>query len=175
MVAYHDHEWGVPLHDDRRQFEFLVLETMQAGLSWRTVLLRREGFREIFRAFDPAALAACGEADVTAWLADPRAIRHRGKLEALVANARAFLELAAKEGGFAPWLWSFTAGRPIDGRRRTMAEVPAVTPLATTIARELKRRGFKFLGPTTVYAHLQAAGHANDHLESCFRHGQVGD
>lgn len=171
--AYHDHEWGVPQRDDRVLFEFLVLEGAQAGLSWATVLRKREAYRAAMYGFDPVRLARCGPRDVTRWLGDAGLIRHRGKLESVIGNARAFLAVQEQHGAYADWLWDFVDGRPLDGRRRTGRSVPARTDLSDRIARELKRRGFKFCGTTIVYAYLQAMGLVNDHLLDCFRYAPL--
>ena len=167
---YHDTEWGVPVHDDTVLFEFLVLEGAQAGLSWLTVLRKREHYRQAFEGFDAARVAAFGEARIEALLQDPGLIRNRLKITSAVSNARAFLEVQARFGSFDRYIWDFVDGRPLVNRFASMAEVPAVTPLAETISRDLKRRGFRFVGPTIVYAHMQATGMVNDHLTACPRH-----
>lgn len=172
-VAYHDREWGVPVRDDRTWFEFLLLEGAQAGLAWITILRKRDGYRRAFDGFDPERVARYDEAKIQQLLADPGIVRNRAKVRAAVGNARAFLDLVAAEGSFSDWIWRFTDGRPIQNAWREMAAVPARTPLAETISRELKRRGFRFVGPTIVYAHMQATGMVNDHLVSCFRHTEV--
>jgi len=172
-VAYHDLEWGVPVRDDRTLFEFLVLEGAQAGLSWSTILKKREGYRRAFAGFDPERVARFDGADVERLLADPGIVRNRAKVAAAIGNARAFLDLAGRPGGFSGWIWSFVDGEPIQNSWRTMAEVPATTALAGTLSRELARRGFRFVGPTIVYAHMQATGMVNDHLVGCFRHAEV--
>ena len=168
-VRYHDEEWGVPLRDDRKLFELLTLEGAQAGLSWSTVLARREGYREAFDGFDPAEVARYDAARRRRLLGDARIIRHRGKIDAAVANARAFLEIQREHGSFAAYLWAFVAGRPIVNRPRGMRGVPARTPLSDRISKDLKRLGFRFVGSTIVYAYLQAVGVVDDHLASCFR------
>jgi DNA-3-methyladenine glycosylase I len=173
MIAYHDCEWGVPLHSDRGLFELLTLEGAQAGLSWSTVLQRRSGYRRAFAGFDPKRVAGFTAATVARLLRDPGIIRHRGKIESTVANARALLEVQREHGSFAAYLWSHVGGRPIQGRRRRPREVPAETALSREISRGLKRRGFTFVGPTICYALMQAAGLVNDHLVSCFRHAEV--
>lgn len=172
-VAYHDLEWGVPVRDDRTQFEFLVLEGAQAGLSWSTILRKREGYRRAFEGFDPERVARFGDADVERLLADPGIVRNRAKVSAAIGNARAFLELAALPGGFGGWIWSFVDGEQVQNAWRTMAEVPARTPVSEAISRELKARGFRFVGPTIVYAHMQATGMVNDHLTGCYRHAEL--
>lgn len=174
-LRYHDEEWGVPVcppgTDAPAQplFERLVLEGMQAGLSWLTVLRKREAMRQAFHGFDPTALAAAGEADLTRWLADAGVIRNAAKLRALVGNARAFLALDDP----AHLLWSFVDGQPLQNRWREAAEVPSETPASKAMSRELKRLGFKFVGPTICYAFMQSVGMVNDHLVSCFRHSEV--
>lgn len=173
MVRYHDEEWGVPLRDRRRTFEFLVLETMQAGLSWLVVLRKREAFREAFADFDPDRVATFGADEIGTMLQDARLIRHRGKLEAAVANAKAFLALEEHGPGFVEHAWSFVDGAPIQHRCRSDADVPTTTPQAEALAADLKRRGFRFVGPTTIYAHMQATGMVNDHLVDCPRHDEV--
>ena len=173
MIAYHDREWGVPLRSDRGLFELLTLEGAQAGLSWSTVLQRRSGYRRAFAAFDPKRVARFTAATVARLLRDPGIIRHRGKIESTVANARALLELQREHGSFAAYLWSQVGGRPIQGRRRRPREIPAETALSREISRGLKRRGFTFVGPTICYALMQAAGLVNDHLVSCYRHADV--
>ncbi|ANG61030.1 DNA-3-methyladenine glycosylase [Marinobacterium aestuarii] len=166
-IDYHDTEWGRPQTDDQVLFEFLVLEGAQAGLSWRTVLEKREGYRRHFQGFDPAAVAVLGADAIEAMLADPGVIRHRGKLESAVGNARIFLELQAKHGSFARYLWQFTDGKPLQGQRELMAQVPAQTTESQQLSKELKRLGMRFVGPTICYAYMQAVGLVNDHLLSC--------
>lgn len=169
MVAYHDDEWGVPCHDDRALFERLVLEGFQAGLSWTTVLHKREAFREAFAGFDPEAVAGFGEADVARLLGDARIVRNRLKVAAAIANARAFLAVAVAERSFDRYLWGFVGGAPVE---RTAApgwdEIPATTPVSLALSRDLKRRGFSFVGPTICYALMQSAGLVNDHVVGCF-------
>lgn len=173
MSAYHDTEWGVPLHDDRGLFEFLVLEGMQAGLSWITILRKRESFRRAFSGFDPRRIAAYRERDVRRLLADPGIIRNRLKIEAAINNARLFLETQEEFGSFDSYIWRFVDGRPIRNRFRSLTELPARTPLSDTISKDLKDRGFKFTGSTIVYAHMQATGMVNDHMLYCFRHREI--
>lgn len=168
---YHDEEWGVPVHDDRRHFEFLVLEGAQAGLSWETILRKREGYRRAFAGFDPEAVAAFGEADVSRLLADPGIVRNRLKVASAIDNARAFLEVQRQHGSFDAFVWSFLGGAPIRNAWTSLREVPALTPVSSALSKELKRRGFRFIGPTVVYAYMQACGLVDDHLVSCFRHG----
>jgi DNA-3-methyladenine glycosylase I len=168
-LAYHDQEWGVPAHDDRRLFELLVLEGAQAGLSWITVLRRREAYRRAFAGFDPAAMARFGPDRVEALLQDPGIIRNRLKVASAVANARAFLAVQAEFGSFDAYLWRAVDGRPVVNRWRSPAEIPAVTPAAVALSRDLRRRGFSFMGPTIVYAYMQAAGLVDDHVLGCWK------
>ncbi|HML53020.1 MAG TPA: DNA-3-methyladenine glycosylase I [Solidesulfovibrio magneticus] len=168
-VRYHDEEWGAPLHDDRALFELLILEGAQAGLSWLTVLKRREGYRTAYQGFDPARIAAYGPADQARLLADAGIVRNKAKVAASVKNAQAFLAVQEAFGSFDAYLWGFVDGKPIIGGWDDIKQVPAVTPLAETLSRDLKKRGFGFVGPTIVYAFLQAAGLVNDHLRGCFR------
>jgi len=174
MCAYHDREWGVPLHDDRKLFEFLVLESAQAGLSWRTILNKREGYRRAFAGFDPAAVARFGPREVEKLLGDASIVRNRKKIEAAIVNARALLDIQDRHGSFDAWIWAFLDRKPLQNQWRTLDQLPATTPLSARIAKELKRSGFCFLGPTTVYAHMQATGMVNDHIVSCFRHAELG-
>ncbi|MDX1502262.1 MAG: DNA-3-methyladenine glycosylase I [Thermoanaerobaculia bacterium] len=174
MVAYHDEEWGVPIRDDRHLFELLVLEGAQAGLSWSTVLNKRPRYREVFAGFDPAAVAAFGEAEKHRLLADPGIIRNRSKIDAAIGNARVFLRVQEEMGSFADHLWSFVGGRPKINRWRRLSELPASTPESEALSRDLKRRGFRFVGPTICYAYMQSAGLVNDHEVGCFRYGQLG-
>ncbi|MEN8719400.1 MAG: DNA-3-methyladenine glycosylase I [Oceanococcaceae bacterium] len=171
-AEYHDTEWGRPVFDDQRLFEFLILESAQAGLSWLTILRRREGYRERFYGFDAARVAAMSEADIAAALTDTGIIRNRGKVAAAVSNARIFLELQAAHGSFARYIWDFIDGRPIVNRWDTMDQVPATTPVSDTIAKDLRTKGFRFFGSTICYAHMQATGMVNDHLTSCPQHAQ---
>ena len=171
-VAYHDTEWGVPMRDADRLFEMLSLEAFQAGLSWYTILKKRENFRTRFEDFNPIALARWSEAEVIAALSDAGIVRHCGKIEATIANARAWSEMEA-EGGASQWLWRYVEGVPVQNAFETMAQVPAETPLSRQISKDLRKAGFKFCGPTTVYAFMQAAGLVNDHLTSCSRHRAV--
>lgn len=171
--AYHDTEWGVPSRDDRALFEHLVLEVFQAGLSWRTILNKREAFRRAFDGFDPERIAAYGDAKVTELLADAGIIRNARKIRAAIENARAFLSLQEQEGSFARYCWEFVGGQPLVNEWATQAEVPATTELSERFSRDLKRRGFVFEGPTTTYAHMQATGMVNDHLLGCFRRAEL--
>lgn len=172
-LEYHDKEWGVPRRDDAAQFEFLILESAQAGLSWRTILNKRQGYARAFAGFDPEKVAAFTDKDVLRLMQDAAIVRNRRKIESAVNNARRFLEVKARHGSFSNWLWAFVDGKPVVNRWREMGEVPATTPLAQAIAKECKRLGFSFLGPTVMYAHMQATGLVNDHLLSCFRHGEL--
>lgn len=169
-LEYHDHEWGVPVYDDQRQFEFLVLEAAQAGLSWSTVLHKREGYRRAFRDFDPNTVARFNRRSVERLCNDAGIIRNRQKIEAAINNARRFLELQEEFGSFCDYIWRFVNGKPRQNRWRRQEQVPATSKQSDTLARDLKQRGFKFVGSTTVYAHMQAAGMVNDHLLSCFRY-----
>lgn len=172
--AYHDREWGVPVHDDRRLFEFLVLEGAQAGLAWITILRKREAYRAAFAGFDPATVARFDTAKAASLLADPGIVRNRLKIAAAIGNARAFLAVQAEFGSFAAYLWRYVDGQPVQNRWRSMAEVPASTPLAEALSRDLKLRGFRFVGPTICYAFMQAVGLVNDHLIDCHRWRQLG-
>jgi DNA-3-methyladenine glycosylase I len=165
MLAYHDEEWGVPSHDERHLFEMLTLEGAQAGLSWSTILGKREGYRRAFAAFDPAEVARFGPDDVARLLADPGIVRNRLKVESTIANAAAVLEL----GSFGAYLWDFVGGEPLVGQWRSLAELPAETELSRALSRDLKRRGFRFVGPTVCYSFMQAVGLVNDHTVRCFR------
>jgi DNA-3-methyladenine glycosylase I len=170
--TYHDTEWGVPEWDSRALWEKLVLDGFQAGLSWITILRKRDNFRAAFQGFDPTIIADWGEDEVTRLLADPGIVRHRGKIEATITNARAWIAIEA-EGGFDRYLWGHVGGRPIQNRWRSLDEVPTETDISRAISKDLKRRGFKFCGPTIVYAFMQAVGMVNDHLVSCPCHERV--
>ena len=172
-VAYHDAEWGVPVHDDRVLFEFLILEAAQAGLSWSTVLAKRENYRRLFANFEPEREARFTDADVARLLLDPGIVRHRQKVAGAVTGARAFLAVQQEFGSFDAFLWRFVDGAPQINAWREHREIPARTLLSDTVSRELKRRGFSFVGSTICYAYLQAVGVVNDHLVSCFRHQAV--
>jgi DNA-3-methyladenine glycosylase I len=172
-VAYHDEEWGVPVHDDRRLFEFLVLEGAQAGLSWLTILRKREGYRGAFSGFDPEAVARYDGRTLRRLLRNPGIVRNRLKIESAIANARAFLAVQDEFGSFDAYVWRFVDGRPRRNAWRTMSEIPAVTPEAETLSRDLRSRGFRFVGPTICYAHMQATGMVNDHVVGCFRYREV--
>jgi DNA-3-methyladenine glycosylase I len=174
-VAYHDVEWGVPVRDDGKLFEFLVLEGAQAGLSWSTILRKREGYRVAFDGFDPVKVASYDEDRISQLLADPGIVRNRQKVRSAVSNARAFLAVQQEFGTFSHYIWSFTGGTPIQNSWRTLDQIPSTSPLAEAISRDLKSRGFRFVGPTIVYAHMQATGMVNDHLVTCFRHAEVAE
>jgi DNA-3-methyladenine glycosylase I len=169
MVAYHDAEWGVPVHDDRKQFEFLTLESAQAGLSWLVVLRKREAYRRAFADFDPEKVARFTDKRIEKLLADPGIIRNRQKIVAAMANARAFLAVRDEFGSFDQYIWRFVDGRPIQNRLQNMKEVPATSKESDTLSKDLKQRGFKFVGSTIMYAHMQAVGMVNDHVITCFR------
>jgi DNA-3-methyladenine glycosylase I len=173
MRRYHDEEWGVPLHDDRRHFEFLVLDAFQAGLSWSTILNKRERFREAFAGFDPERVARFNRRSVHRLLQDAGIVRNRAKIEATITNARAFLEVQDAHGGFDPFIWRFADGVPQQNRWRTLQDVPATTPASDRMSRELKALGFRFVGSTICYAYMQAAGLVNDHVLACFRYAEV--
>ena len=172
-IAYHDQEWGVPIHDDRTWFEFLILEGMQAGLSWATILRKRENFRRAFDDFDVQKIAAYGDQKIATLLADAGIIRNRLKIGAAVTNAQAFLEVQREFGSFDVYMWAFVDGKPIQNNFKSLTELPASTPLAEKISKDLKQRGFRFVGPTIVYAHMQATGMVNDHVIDCFRHAEL--
>jgi len=174
MIRYHDTEWGVPLHDDRKLFEFLVLDAFQAGLSWAIVLKKREGFRKAFSNFDPPTVAKYDARKVKALIADVGIIRNRMKIEATVANARAFLAVQKEFGSFDKYIWQFTGGKTKRNRWRTLARLPARSPESDAMSKDLKARGFRFVGSTICYAFMQAAGMVNDHLAGCFRYREVG-
>lgn len=168
-LAYHDEEWGVPVHDDRRLFEMLILEGAQAGLSWITILKRREGYRRAFQGFDPERIARYGKKDVNRLLADTGIIRNRAKVAATIKNAQAYLALAEEAGSLDRFLWQFVGGKPKVNRWRTLKDVPAETPESKALSKELKRRGFGFVGSTICYAFMQAVGMVDDHVLSCFK------
>ena len=173
MLEYHDREWGVPVHDDRTHFEFLVLEAAQAGLSWSIVLKKREGYRRAFSQFDPRKVARYTQKRIQTLIADPSIIRNRMKIEAAVRNARAFLAIQDEFGTFNAYCWRFVDGRPRLNRWKAMSEIPATSPVSDAFSKDLKRRGFSFVGSTVVYAHMQAVGMVNDHLVGCFRYRQI--
>ncbi len=173
MRDYHDFEWGRPLYDDRKIFEFLVLEGMQAGLSWKTVLDKRENFRRAFSGFDPVKVAAFGARDVRRLLGDTGIIRNRLKIMGAINNAKRFLEVQKEFGSFGRYIWGFVGGKPISGRLKSFADMPAKTPLSEAISKDLKARGFQFVGPTVIYSHMQATGMVNDHLVTCYRYKEL--
>jgi DNA-3-methyladenine glycosylase I len=170
---YHDEEWGVPVHDDRRLFELLILEGAQAGLSWSTILNKRETYRRAFARFDPRKVARFSARDAKRLLADPGIVRNRLKIASTIGNARAFLEVQREFGSFDAYLWAFVDGRPLQNHRKSMKEVPARTILSDALSKDLKRRGFRFVGSTIMYAFMQAVGMVNDHLTICFRRAQL--
>jgi len=170
MLRYHDEEWGEPVHEDRKHFEFLILEGAQAGLSWITILRKREGYRAAYRGFDPAAVARFTTKSAARLLADPGIVRNRLKIESSISNARCFLAVQEQFGSFDRYLWGFVDGKPVVNRWAELSQIPASTPLSDRVSQDLKQRGFGFVGTTIVYAHLQAVGVVNDHLVSCFRH-----
>ncbi len=172
-VAYHDEEWGVPVFDDRTLFEFLILEGAQAGLSWSTILNKRQGYLEAFDGFDVEKVARYGEKKIVDLLENPGIVRNRLKVRSAVSNAQAFLEVQEEWGSFSDYIWSFVDGVPIQNRWRSLSEIPAKTPLAETITKDLKKRGFRFVGPTIIYANMQATGMVNDHVIDCFRFQEV--
>ena len=169
-IAYHDDEWGVPLHDERGLFEFLVLEGAQAGLSWSTILHKREGYRRAFDGFDPKRVARFDARRRARLLRDPGIVRNRGKVESAVSNAKAFLAVQKQFGSFDAYVWAFVDGHSVQNRWRRLRDVPASTPVSEAFSRDLKKRGFRFVGPTICYAFMQATGMVNDHLLTCFRH-----
>lgn len=172
-VEYHDTEWGVPLYDEDRLFEFLILETFQAGLSWITVLRKRENFREAFDGFDYKKIAQYGEEKMESLLQNAGIIRNKLKVRATISNAQAFMKVQEEFGSFSKYIWDFVDGKPIDGQCKSSNEVPANTELSDEISKDLKKRGFKFVGSTVVYAHMQATGMVNDHTTDCFRYEEV--
>ena len=174
-VAYHDREWGVPVHDDRKHFEFLTLESAQAGLSWYTVLRKRANYRQAFAEFDPAKVARFNAAKVEQMLQDPGLIRNRRKISAAVENARHFLAVQDEFGSFSAYIWRFVDGEPIVNEFRTLADLPATSRESDALSKDLKSRGFKFIGSTVIYAHMQATGMVNDHVLDCFRRSQILD
>jgi DNA-3-methyladenine glycosylase I len=174
MIAYHDQEWGVPVHDDRKLFEFMVLDAMQAGLSWRTIVYKRENFRKAFADFDVAKIARFGKRETDRLLKDEGIIRNRLKISAAIANAQRFLEVQKEFGTFDKYIWQFTGGTTLRHRFRTIRQIPPSTPESDAMSRDLKARGFKFVGSTICYAFMQAAGMVNDHTVDCFRYSQLG-
>ena len=174
MLAYHDTEWGMPLHDEQKLFEFLILEGMQAGLSWSTILNKRENFRRAFVEFDVETVARFGTREIDRLLQDAGIIRNRLKIEAAINNAQRFIEVQTEFGSFDTYIWGFVDGKPIKNGFKSLLEIPPKTLLSDAISKDLKKRGFKFVGSTIVYAHLQATGMVNDHMVDCFRYDEVG-
>lgn len=173
IFRYHDEEWGVPVHDDRTLFEFLILEGAQAGLSWDTILVKRDNYRKAYDNFDPAKVAKYTDAKCAKLLEDPGIVRNRLKVAASVANAKAFLAVQKEFGSFDKYIWSFVGAKPLDGKRKLHGEVPAKTEVSDAMSKDLKKRGFKFVGSTIMYAFMQAIGMVNDHLTTCFRYKQL--
>jgi DNA-3-methyladenine glycosylase I len=173
-LQYHDLEWGVAVHDERRLFEFLILEGAQAGLSWLTVLRKRDAYREAFDAFDPEKIAGYGHEKISELLNNDGIIRNRLKIEAAIRNAQAFIQVQEKFGSFDSYIWNFVNGKTIQNRFATLKEIPAETEISVIISKDMKKRGFSFVGPTIIYAHMQATGMVNDHLISCFRYRELG-
>ena len=174
MIRYHDQEWGVPLHDDRRLFEMLILEGAQAGLSWDTILNKRESYRRAFDGFDPPAIAKYGEQEITRLLGDPGIVRNRLKVRSAIQNARAYLAVQQEYGSFDAYIWQLVEGRPKVNLRRSMEEIPAKTEISDAMSKDLKKRGFNFVGSTICYAFMQSVGMVNDHMVDCFRYGEIG-
>ena len=172
-VAYHDEEWGLPVYDDQTLFEFLILEGAQAGLSWSTILRKREGYRRAFDGFDAEKIARYDGIKISALLTDPGIVRNQLKIGSAVTNAQAFLKIRDEWGSFSKYIWSFVDGRPIQNAWRSLSEIPAKTPVAEALSKDLKKRGFRFVGPTIIYAHMQATGMVNDHLVDCFRYPEI--
>lgn len=172
-IAYHDEEWGVPVHDDRQLFEFLILEGAQAGLSWRTILTKRGNYRRAFDQFEPSVVAAYDDEKIASLLADPGIIRNRLKINAAVRNAREFLAIQAEYGSFDAYVWQYVGGRPIINAWESLRQIPAETAESRSLSQDLKRRGFKFVGPTIIYAYMQAVGMVNDHVIDCFRYSEL--
>lgn len=172
-AQYHDEEWGVPVHDDRLLFEMLILEGAQAGLSWTTILKKREGYRKAFDNFDAEVVSKYTEKKVEQLLANPEIVRHKLKINAAIANAKCFLEIQKEYGSFDSYIWSFVGGKPITNKRESMADLPVSTPESEEMSKSLKKKGFKFVGPTICYAYMQAVGMVNDHAVSCFRYSEV--
>lgn len=172
-VQYHDEEWGVPVHDDRKLFEFLILEGAQAGLSWITILRKRPAYRQAYSDFDPTIVASYDDTKIAELLANPGIVRNRLKIQASIGNAQAFLRVQKEWGSFDAYLWQYVDGQPIQNSWRSLAQIPAKTPLAEALSKDLVRRGFRFVGPTIVYAHMQAVGMVNDHTIDCFRYAAL--
>lgn len=174
-IAYHDFEWGVPVHDDHRLFEFLILEGAQAGLSWQTILRKRENYRRAFDAFDPAVVAVYDEKRIGELLSNPGLVRNRLKINSAVRNAREFVKVQEEFGSFDRYIWDFVGGRQVVNRWESLRQIPAETVESRAVSKDLKKRGFSFVGPTIIYAYMQAVGMVNDHLVSCFRYAQISD
>lgn len=172
-VRYHDEEWGVPVRDDKTQFEFLVLESAQAGLSWSTILKKREGYRRAFATFDVEKVARFDEQKIQELLQNPKIIRNKLKIRSAINNAQRFIEIQEQYGSFCDYIWDFVDGRPIQNNWQSLSDIPATTDLSDKLSKDIKKRGFKFLGSTTLYAHLQATGLVNDHVVSCFRYEDI--
>ncbi len=172
-VEYHDNEWGVPSHDDRKLFELLVLEGAQAGLNWKTILVKREGYRTAFAGFEPRAVAAFDQKVLNRIMKDPGIVRNKLKVESTIANAKALLAVQKEFGSFDKYIWSFVSGKPIRNKWKSLSQIPAVTPEATQMSKDLIKRGFRFVGPTICYAFMQAVGMVNDHQVSCYRHKEI--
>jgi len=172
-LRYHDEEWGTPVHDERKHFEFLVLESAQAGLSWSTILMKRENYRKAYSQFDPVKVSKYNEQKIKKLLANPGIVRNRKKIEASIHNAKCFLAIQKEFGSFDRYIWGFVNNRPVNNRLKKMSEMPAKTPLSDQISKDLIQRGFRFVGSTIIYAHLQATGLVNDHLVSCFRYKEL--
>ena len=172
-MKYHDAEWGVPVYDDQKHFEFLVLESAQAGLSWITILKKRENYRKAYDNFDPKKVARYTDAKKAKLMADPGIVRNRLKIESSINNAKLFLDIQKEFGSFSDYIWSFTKGKPVTGKWKELSEIPARTELSDTISADLKKRGFKFLGSVIMYSHLQATGIVNDHITSCYRYKEI--
>jgi len=172
-IKYHDEEWGVPVRDDQKLFEFIVLEGAQAGLSWITILRRRENYRAAFANFDVSKVVRFGDVDVTRLLGDSGIIRNKAKIQSTIKNAKVFLDVAEEFGSFSAYLWGFVENKPVINAWSEMSQIPAITPLAEKISKDMKKRGFSFFGPTVCYAHMQATGMVNDHLTSCFRYREL--
>ncbi len=173
MVRYHDQEWGKPVKSDRKIFEFLILESAQAGLSWLTILNKREGYRQAFAGFEPRLVAQFDAGKIVKLIKNANIVRNRLKIEAAINNAGRFLEVQKEFGTFSKYMWSFVKGQPLDGKCRSSEDLPAITKESIALAKDLKKRGFKFLGPTVIYAHMQAVGMINDHIQSCFRYKEL--
>ena len=171
-IEYHDKEWGVPVHDDQLQFEFLILEGAQAGLSWSTILGKRDGYRDAFADFDPEKVARFTKKRIEKLLTNPGIVRNRLKVQSAVSNAKAFLDVQQEFGSFSDYIWQFVDGKPIQNRHRKDSDIPATSPESDALSKDLKKRGFKFVGSTIVYAHMQATGLVNDHVTGCFRYKQ---